>query len=120
MKSRNFATSASATAAYAFNPVAKAPPKKFPLKADSKRLVQSALGNGVRLASVDDHYSPISSLSLVVGAGTRQQVGMEQQGIAQWLKCSGFKVNYEIYYITLFILCNSLVYEWTEHYSNYS
>jgi hypothetical protein len=83
---------ASSLPAYAFDAVAKAPSKRFPAKAAPKKFSVAALSNGVQLASAEDSQSPISSLSLVVAAGPRFQEGIKQQGIAQWLKSSGFKV----------------------------
>lgn len=89
--SRSLAT----TAGYAFNPIAKAPTKKFPLAASPKVYAQSTLGaNGLQLVSVDDKQTPISSLSLVLNAGTRFHEGPAQQGVAQWIKAFGFKVSF--------------------------
>ena len=83
----------SALPAYAFNPVAKFPGKRHPLQAQPKALSVSQLDNGMQVVSSDDKQSPISSLALVVNAGTRFQEGQAQQGIAQWLKAYGFKTT---------------------------
>ena len=80
--------------AYAFDPIAKAPTKKYPLKALGKQVTVSQLENkGLHLASMDDQQAPISSLSLVLQAGPRFQSGLAQQGVAQWIQAYGFKVR---------------------------
>lgn len=66
--------------------------KKFPPKAQPLALATATV-DGVQVASVDDASSPISTVSVVVGAGPRFQRGLSQLGAAQFLKSYGFKVG---------------------------
>ena len=87
---RSFSTQAPA---HAFQALSSGPGKKFPKSAQPKQWNLTQHGSQLKLATVDDLYSPISSLALVVQAGPRYQQGQEEVGVAQWLKTQGFKVG---------------------------
>lgn len=83
-----------AVPSYAIDLLSK-PTKKYPAKAQSKLETVSSLESGIRLATVEDFSSPISSLSLVISAGPRYQSDNKERGFSQWIKNHGFKVGAE-------------------------
>ncbi|KAI3647823.1 hypothetical protein MP228_008044 [Amoeboaphelidium protococcarum] len=62
-----------------------------PSKAPQKAYTSTQLQNGIRVATVEDQHSPVSTVSVSLNCGPMYQQGVKQVGFAQWLKFQAFK-----------------------------